>query len=86
MREKHPEGDNMKHIRHWVCMLLVLVMALAVSVPAQATQSEAQSQIDEYYERFTEIVSQGRKMPFDMVYEIADGRSYTASQALENHR
>lgn len=44
-----------------------------------------QSQIDEYYERFTEIVSQGRKMPIDMVYEIADGRSYTASQALENH-
>ena len=45
----------MKHIRHWVCMLLVLVMALAVSVPAQATQSEAQSQIDEYQEKQSQL-------------------------------
>lgn len=44
-----------------------------------------QSQIDEYYERFTKIVSQGRNLPLETVYEIADGRSYTAKQALARH-
>ena len=54
--------------------------------PLTTEQKEIyQSQIDEYYERFARIVSKGRHLPIDMVYEIGDGRSYTASQALDNH-
>ena len=44
-----------------------------------------QSQIDEYYERFAKIVSTGRHLPMETVYTVADGRSYTAKQALANH-
>lgn len=44
-----------------------------------------QSQIDEYYERFAKIVSRGRHLPMETVYTVADGRSYTAKQALANH-
>ena len=43
-----------------------------------------QSQVDEYYERFAKIVSEGRDLSMEEVYEIGDGRSYTAAQALEN--
>ena len=43
-----------------------------------------QSQVDEYYLRFAGIVSEGRDIPVTTVYEIGDGRTYTASQALEN--
>ena len=44
-----------------------------------------QSQIDEYYDRFVKIVAKGRNLPVDTVCEIADGRSYSAKQALANH-
>ena len=54
--------------------------------PLTAEQEEIyQSQIDEYYERFAAIVAKGRNLPLDTVYTIGDGRSYTATQALENH-
>ena len=43
-----------------------------------------QSQIDECYERFVEIVSNGRGMSTEEVKALADGRTYTARQALEN--
>lgn len=43
-----------------------------------------QSQVDEYYLRFAGIVAAGRDIPIDTVYQIGDGRSYTATQALEN--
>lgn len=43
-----------------------------------------QSQIDEYYESFVEIVSDGRNMPIDEVKKLADGRTYTAKQALDH--
>ncbi len=43
-----------------------------------------QSIVDESYEQFTGIVSQGRDMPIDEVKKIADGRIYTAQQGLEN--
>lgn len=53
--------------------------------PLTAEQREIyQSQIDEYYERFAGIVSKGRKLPLETVYEIGDGRSYTAVQAKKN--
>lgn len=43
-----------------------------------------QAFVDEYYERFVEIVAQGRNMSVDQVKELADGRIYTATQAVEN--
>lgn len=42
-----------------------------------------QSIIDEYYQQFLEIVSQGRNINLETLIPIADGRVYTAKQALE---
>ncbi len=43
-----------------------------------------QSLVDESYEQFVEIVSDGRNMTVDEVKALADGRIYTAKQALAN--
>lgn len=43
-----------------------------------------QSFVDEYYNRFVEIVATGRNMSVEEVKKLADGRIYTASQAVEN--
>ena len=43
-----------------------------------------QAFVDEYYNQFVEIVAKGRDMSVDEVKAIADGRIYTASQAVEN--
>ncbi len=43
-----------------------------------------QEQVDEYYSKFVEIVADGRDMPGEEVRRLADGRTYTADQALEN--
>ena len=43
-----------------------------------------QAIVDEYYEQFVDIVATGRNMPVDEVKALADGRIYTASQAVEN--
>ena len=43
-----------------------------------------QSVVDEYYQRFVEIVAEGRNMTVDQVKKLADGRIYTATQAVEN--
>lgn len=42
-----------------------------------------QSLVDESYEQFVSIVADGRKMSVDKVKPIADGRIYSANQALE---
>ena len=42
-----------------------------------------QTQVDEYYQKFVEIVADGRRMSEDEVKTLADGRTYTAGQALE---
>lgn len=42
-----------------------------------------QSLIDEAYDQFVEIVSEGRKMGEKKVRKLADGRIYTAKQALD---
>ncbi|MGB9780577.1 MAG: signal peptide peptidase SppA [Caldanaerobacter sp.] len=39
--------------------------------------------IDDTYEQFVEIVSEGRKMPIEKVKELADGRIFTGRQALK---
>lgn len=41
-----------------------------------------QSMIDEYYGYFVDVVMDGRDMPREEVLEIADGRVFTAKQAL----
>jgi protease-4 len=43
-----------------------------------------QSLVDESYEQFVGIVAQGRNMSVEDVKVLADGRIYTAQQALEN--
>lgn len=43
-----------------------------------------QEQVDEYYSKFVGIVSDGRNMPEEEVRALADGRVYTAEQALKN--
>jgi len=53
---------------------------------SQLTESQMeiyQEQVDEYYERFVDIVEDGRNMSEDDVKALADGRTYTAKQALE---
>ena len=53
---------------------------------SQMTESQMaiyQEQVDEYYERFVEIVADGRDMSEKKVKELADGRTYTAKQALK---
>lgn len=42
------------------------------------------SLINDSYDRFVKIVAEGREMPEERVREIADGRIYSAKQALEN--
>lgn len=43
-----------------------------------------QSLVDEAYDQFVELVADGRDMSVAEVKKIADGRIYTAKQALEN--
>ncbi|MBQ8562886.1 MAG: signal peptide peptidase SppA [Firmicutes bacterium] len=43
-----------------------------------------QSLVDEAYEQFVGLVAEGRDMELDEVKRLADGRIYTAKQALEN--
>jgi len=43
-----------------------------------------QAQVDEYYNKFVGIVSEGRGMDEEAVRALADGRIYTANQALGN--
>ena len=43
-----------------------------------------QSIIDEHYERFLDIVQKSRGYDRETLRKIADGRSYTATQAIEN--
>ncbi|MCR5201789.1 MAG: signal peptide peptidase SppA [Lachnospiraceae bacterium] len=43
-----------------------------------------QALVDESYEQFTSIVSEGRNMDIETVKKLADGRIYSALQAKEN--
>lgn len=43
-----------------------------------------QSLVDEAYQQFTGIVAEGRHMKLSKVKKLADGRIYTAKQAVEN--
>jgi len=43
-----------------------------------------QNMVMEMYGQFVDVVAQGRDLPRDRVLELADGRIYTATQAIEN--
>lgn len=43
-----------------------------------------QSQVDEAFEAFVNVVAEGRGMSVEQVKQLADGRTYTAKQAKEN--
>ena len=43
-----------------------------------------QSSVDESYARFLDVVEKGRGMGYDEAHSLADGRTYTAQQALDN--
>jgi len=49
----------------------------------EAERAVFQSIIDEMYGRFVGLIAQSRKMPEDRVRGFADGRVYTADQALK---
>ncbi|KHE71944.1 signal peptide peptidase SppA [Halobacillus sp. BBL2006] len=43
-----------------------------------------QNLVDESYEQFVDVIAEGRDMPEDKVYDLADGRIYSGKQAVEN--
>ncbi|MFC7322793.1 signal peptide peptidase SppA [Halobacillus campisalis] len=43
-----------------------------------------QTLVDESYQGFVDVISEGRDMPEDEVIDIADGRIYSGQQAVEN--
>lgn len=56
-----------------------------VTEPMTDEQREIfQALVDESYEQFVAIVAEGRGMSVEEVKKLADGRLYTAKQALEN--
>jgi protease-4 len=57
---------------------------LGLDSPLTAEQAAImQSIADEYYEQFVDIVAEARGLPVDTVRTLADGRLYTARQALD---
>lgn len=60
--------------------------AMGSSVEPMTKEQKAifQSLVDEAYEQFVGIVADGRNMPVKEVKKLADGRIYTAQQALNN--
>lgn len=60
--------------------------AMGSSVEPMTEEQKAifQSLVDEAYEQFVGIVADGRHMPVDEVKTLADGRIYTAQQAVDN--
>ncbi len=56
----------------------------SITDPMTAEQEKIlQSLVDEAYEQFVGIVAEGRNLPLELVKKLADGRIYTANQALE---
>ena len=50
----------------------------------ESTRKIYQEQNKEAYDRFVKAISQGRSMSEDEVRKLADGRTYTGTQAVEN--
>ena len=59
-------------------------MGSSVEEMTDEQQEIFQSLVDEAYEQFVGIVAEGRDMKVSRVKKLADGRIYTAKQALDN--
>lgn len=59
-------------------------MGSSYKEPSEEEKRVFQSLIDESYDKFVKIIADGRQLSEDEVRKIADGRIYTAKQALEN--
>ncbi len=59
-------------------------MGSSMSALTEEQRAIYQSLVDDCYERFTTIVADARGMDIETVKTLADGRIYTANQALEN--
>lgn len=59
-------------------------MGSAVREPSEEDEQVMQEYVDNSYDRFVEVVANGRDMPEDQVREIADGRIYDGQQAEDN--
>ncbi len=59
-------------------------MGSSSRVVTEQEQQIFQSMVDDIYKQFIETVSEGRGMDQARVREVADGRVFTGSQALEN--
>jgi protease-4 len=51
--------------------------------PTEEEREKEQGLLDEFYERFLETVSRGRRLPLDQVRSVATGEVFTASRAHE---
>ncbi|GAA3022463.1 signal peptide peptidase SppA [Tetragenococcus solitarius] len=60
-------------------------MGSAVREPTEEDDKVMQEYVDNSYDRFVEIVANGRDMTQDQVRKLADGRIYDGQQAKENH-
>ncbi|MFD2728713.1 signal peptide peptidase SppA [Enterococcus camelliae] len=59
-------------------------MNSSVRPATEEDKTVMQAYIDSAYNRFVEIVANGRHLPVDTVKKIADGRIYDGSQAVKN--
>ena len=59
-------------------------MGSATEPMTEEQQAIVQGLVDDAYEQFTGVVSEGRGLDIETVKTLADGRVYTASQALDN--
>ena len=59
-------------------------MGSSMSPLTEEQRAIYQSLVDDSYDRFTSIVARARGMDIDSVKTLADGRVYTAAQAVEN--
>ncbi|MSQ10804.1 MAG: signal peptide peptidase SppA [Dehalococcoidia bacterium] len=50
---------------------------------AESSRAIMQGVVDDAYDRFVQVVAQGRSLPADKVRALADGRIYTARQAKD---
>ncbi|GMA54604.1 hypothetical protein GCM10025857_59610 [Alicyclobacillus contaminans] len=59
-------------------------MGSALRKPSEEDEQVMQEYVDNSYDRFVEVVADGRDMSEDQVREVADGRIYDGQQAEDN--
>ncbi|MDN6639236.1 MAG: signal peptide peptidase SppA [Tetragenococcus sp.] len=59
-------------------------MGSAIREPTEEDEEVMQDFVDNSYDRFVQVVADGRDMPEEQVREVADGRIYDGQQAEDN--